>query len=425
MPKLPSSADVRTISPSVSRDPGLTAPVAAFESGVGAAATELSPALEELGRRSIANQERLIAAAEKQQSREDTVESSALTRDLRGEIESLTVDFTSEKDLSLTPDAQEYGAALDGLIQNKLNSFTGSADTRAKLEAKFNNMQGDAIGVASGIGVTVGNEKVLNEIDTEGNTLVTSVSDNPSPQNILGRLSQTKDLIGSFAGAIGTEVELQEKANLDDRIASKGISTQLNAGNIDTAELLLGNPTIFNSLSPASQKTLGNKIQVAQESKRAKIKEVDVLKVIDTSGKLVDSMLGGGSDPKAIKAALTGLMRDANDPNVTIALQGMIEGLPESQEDFLTQKTENEIAADQAIIDRLVEAKVPEDTATLAVLGKAQINVDASRRVEIALTLTKATTLPETAVETIQDLFDDVKQVAEDIRSDLREGRID
>lgn len=45
MPKLPTYQDVGNVSPNIARDPGVTAPVAAFQSGAGALAEELAPGI--------------------------------------------------------------------------------------------------------------------------------------------------------------------------------------------------------------------------------------------------------------------------------------------------------------------------------------------------------------------------------------------
>ena len=49
MPRLPTSIDVDTVSPRVTADPGVSAPVGAFQSPLGIAATELAPGFEKLG----------------------------------------------------------------------------------------------------------------------------------------------------------------------------------------------------------------------------------------------------------------------------------------------------------------------------------------------------------------------------------------
>ena len=274
----PSSADVQTISPSIARDPGITVPTiqvpsGAFESPLGVAAGELTPVLEE-------HAVRLQKAAIKQQSREDTVAVSASTRDLRGQIDRLLVDFTSEKDLSLPSDANEYGAALEALVQESLNNYTGSEDGRAKLEVKANSLQAEAIGKASGLSVTIGNQKVLDEIKIESDILVEGVSLNPSLQNIERSFIAGDDIVDDFSGALGVDVELQQKAVLRERIATNSLDALINNGKIEQADALFGNSSVVNALSPEKQRSFRNKINDSRTSRDKLIDEAAQVELI-------------------------------------------------------------------------------------------------------------------------------------------------
>ena len=148
-PRLPSAEDVPQVR--VAQDPGVQAPVEAFQSPLGIAAQELS--------------EPLRIAAVKMQSREDAIEFARAVEDVTLKTDAEVKRFNTERDLSDKNVSAELGGSLTSIQSQALTNFRGSADARTRLEARLIGIQSVYTGQAAEIAATISLKRAETALD--------------------------------------------------------------------------------------------------------------------------------------------------------------------------------------------------------------------------------------------------------------------
>lgn len=246
MPKLPSSADVPTVSPRVATDPGVRAPVEAFESSIGIAAQEFAPALG-----------KLAEVAQRRENRRDTVDRSSNINAKNQENEDTLTEADNSGDLSNEPFLDSFIKSVTDATQKRLDTHraTGaSEDSVATLTQRLQDLDGVIIARANAKSVKIGRQKVLDTFDDRLKPLLDSVNRNPSPENVqlntLALRTLNEDLKGAFDPG---EERILERSG-QELLALQAIDSLLLKDKIEEAE----DPR-FNSMLSADtlQKTKG------------------------------------------------------------------------------------------------------------------------------------------------------------------------
>ena len=107
---------------------------------------------------------------------------------------------------------------------------------------------------------------------------------------------------------------------------------------------------------------------------------VDIQEPLTGAANLSLKMLEEGTDPSQIAAILEVMATGSGNERLTAGLDAIIQSLPESQEAFQVERSQQEVEASQPKINELVSAGLSRDVATALVIGGrgATVNLQAS-----------------------------------------------
>lgn len=133
---LPTAQDVPTVNPAIARDPGVSAPAGAFDTG-GAGLIDVANA-------GLKAADRLKAAEDRIAATRDANYRLYTEHKFGSGISELTDSFVKQKDI-LDPDVlKQYGAELDARKQAILDAHPGSEESRLLLQRGLDTMSADA-----------------------------------------------------------------------------------------------------------------------------------------------------------------------------------------------------------------------------------------------------------------------------------------
>jgi len=275
----PSSADVPTVSPRVSRDPGLRVPSieplvqaskGTFDSQLGIAAEEISPALNELEQ-----------TATKIQNREDTVARISAKRNYRDEVEAELLRINNEEDLSDTNILRGLGSFTSKRKEEILNNHTGSADSQVRLLEDLDTIESEVIGKASGISVNIGKKKIDDELKVGLGALGDSAAQDPSKENIDRLFLEADALVDDMSGGLEIDEEIINKRIGREQVSLSALDSLIISGRVEQADALFGDLGIVNSLTPEKQREVRRRIQTVFASRKDILFEAQKAKAIE------------------------------------------------------------------------------------------------------------------------------------------------
>ena len=258
-PRLPSAEDVPQVR--VAQDPGVQAPVEAFQSPLGIAANELAPAAEKYAK-----------VAMLQENRRDTVDRSDLINQKTRENEEKLLELNTQSDLSREDVLTGYGAFLAQRKQEALNAHKqrgASADSLANLEIRLGDVDNQYIGKASAISVKVGKDKVDKVFNDRLSLLGVSAAQNPSLDNIskltiIDAQTAADDLMGAY-----DPIEGQTKLRIaQEHIVLSATDRLIIQGRTKEAESLLIDAGMNKFLSPEKQREKRRQIEAVLSSEK-------------------------------------------------------------------------------------------------------------------------------------------------------------
>ena len=266
MPKLPSFPDVGNVSPTIARDPGVSAPVAAFQSPIGIAAQELAPAAE-----------RLAQIAIKQENRRDTVDRAGKINQKERDGGLELSRLNTEEDLSNEQVLGKFGLFLserNKAIIEEHRKQGASEDSLATLSVRLNDIDSDLIGKASGISVKLGREKVSTTFNDSLSPLTLKASQNPTLENIDGLFLGLETRIGDIRAALDPSEEENFRRIGREQIVLSAVDNLVTRGRIDSAESLLDDGGLFGNLSADKQREVLRKIETVRSARDNVLTEI-------------------------------------------------------------------------------------------------------------------------------------------------------
>lgn len=269
MPKLPSSADVQTISPRIAADPGVSAPAAAFESPLGVAAQEVAPALG-----------KLAEVVLRQESRRDTVDRSKAINGKGTENQSKLEELRTSKDLTDKSVLGEYGEFLSQQRQGRLQAHreTGaSKDSITALETRLLDVDTLWTAKAAALSTTLGKEQNIQAFESAVAPLITQVA-SARPRDMRQAIEQAFNDIdtqaGDMAGAFdAVELEARRSSTREDVVLS-GLDSLINQDFVETAEAMLDEGGLAVEISPEAGRSLRRRIDSTRTAKNDLIGEI-------------------------------------------------------------------------------------------------------------------------------------------------------
>jgi len=193
------------------------------------------------------------------------------------------------------------------------------------------------------------------------------------------------------AGAPVANAEIIEQQLLS--LAARPTPEQLRAQKVEdtkattTAELEAKEPfRDAPATKEAVDRTSGQTVFVTEEQIQANPERFvprggakDRTDLIKSTSSVAANMLKDGAPIESIRGVLNALSSEASDPEVSDAINSILQTLPASQADFQRTRQEQEIAASQPRVNALVEAGVDRDVAQILALGgTSSIQIDAS-----------------------------------------------
>src|SRR3990172_89992 len=263
MPRLPSAQDVPKVSPRVTADPGVKAPVQAFESPLGIAAEEFAPGVEKYAQ-----------VVRQQENRQDTIDRSDKINQYNREVEEELRRVNSESDLSREDTLGQYGSFLSKRRQELLESHGGSNDSKASLMLRLQDVDDAAIGRAAGISAKIGMDKVKTRHKDILTPLATRAAQNPRLENIDRVLTDFETQFNDISGALDPQEEESLRQAGQEHIALSAIEPLITRGRVETAESLLIEGGLAQYLSPESQRSLRRSIETIRFNSDEKKKEL-------------------------------------------------------------------------------------------------------------------------------------------------------
>lgn len=250
MPRLPSSADVPTVSPRVQADPGVRVPAGATQTTLGVAATELAPAGQALAE-----------AAIRQQNRRDTVDRSSRINAYNNEADALLREMNVKADLSDEAVLSDYAARLTRRRQELLGEHKGSEDSRAVLATRLQQVESAHFGRAAALSTSLGREKVLTTFNEALTPLVNRAAQTPTRDTIDQLYVDLKAQIDDLRGAVDPTDEERLRTIGREQIALASLQSLIIRGRIETAEAMLDQGGVASDLTPQSIRDMRVRIE--------------------------------------------------------------------------------------------------------------------------------------------------------------------
>jgi len=244
-------------------DPGVKAPVQAFQSPLGIAAEELAPGVE-----------KYAEVVRHQENRQDTIDRSDKINQYNREVEEELRRVNSESDLSREDTLGQYGSFLSKRRQELLESHGGSKDSKASLMLRLQDVESAAIGRASGISAKIGADKVKTRHKDILTPLATRAAQNPRLENIDRVLTDFETQFNDISGALDPQEEEALRQAGQEHIALSAIEPLITRGRVETAESLLIEGGLAQYLSLESQRSLRRNIETIRFNRDEKKKEL-------------------------------------------------------------------------------------------------------------------------------------------------------
>jgi len=253
MPRLPSSTDVPTISPRVAADPGLTVPKGAFDSPLGIVAEELIPVAQKFEQVKL-----------KQDNRRDTVDRSSKINQFTREADDELSRLNAEEDLSSDEILGKYGKFLTERTGQLLQEHGGSPDSMTKLTVRLQDVGAGATGRAAGISAKIGRDSIKTVFNDAITPLVTNASLNPTQRNLDGLFVQLESQLGDIREALSPVEEEAARQLGREQIVLGAIDPLITRGRVETAEALLVDGGMFQSLSASRQREIRRRLDTVR-----------------------------------------------------------------------------------------------------------------------------------------------------------------
>ena len=269
MPRLPSSIDVDTVSPRVAADPGVSAPVGAFQSPIGIAAGELAPGFE-----------KLAEVAQRQENRRDTVDRASRINQYNLEADDDFRKRSTEQDFSDEKVLNEYATSLGKRRQELLKEHTGSPDSQANLAIRLQDIESSALGRAAAYSTSLGREKVLTTFDRTLSPVVNRATLNPTRQGVDAALVELETTIGDLKGALDPKDEETLRNMGREHIALGSLNSLIVNGRIETAEALLNEGKLVDMLGPQSVREVNQRINTVRATRDETLRKISQMETV-------------------------------------------------------------------------------------------------------------------------------------------------
>jgi len=268
MPRLPSSADVPTVTPA--SDPGVQAPSGVFQSPLGVAAQELAPAVSQIAntkvRQEVLQNKKFAEIAQRQQDQQDAIAKSRAVNKLNAEnhqeLTGLSTSDKPEDDLSNHQTLDRYGASMAQRAQDILDNFSGSDAAKAKLQVRLQDINASFAGKAGALSTKIAGEHIDQSLQEGMAPLLSSAESDPSPENINKIIDQDiPTLLDDFRGGISQVDEGPKEKALQQDVALAAIDKLIISGNAEKAESLLVDSGLNNFLTSENQRAKQRQIE--------------------------------------------------------------------------------------------------------------------------------------------------------------------
>lgn len=263
MPRLPSSTDVRTVSPRVQSDPGVRAPAGAFESPLTSASQEFAPAVETFRK-----------VALKQETRRDTVDRSSKINQHSLELEQELSRLSTEADLSRDDVVEGFGSFISERRQKLMEEHGGSEESRALLNMRLDEIGSRAIGKAAAMSTAIGREKVKTTFGNNLSPLIQSAAQDPSLENINKTFLDLETNISDISAALEPNEEDVFRRTGREQIARSAIDVLVARGRIETAQSLLEDGGLSQFMAPDVQREVRRKIETVASERDKAVREI-------------------------------------------------------------------------------------------------------------------------------------------------------
>lgn len=305
--RLPSSADVETVSPRVTSDPGVSAPAQAFESELGVAVQELEPVSKKLQQ-----------VALRQENRRDTVNRADKNNTLNRELEQKLRELNTEKDLSQEKVQEEFtefaSQRRQELMRVHQDDDRGSEDSKAQLATRMLNIQASWEGRAAAISTTIGRAKLDETFENALSPLVTEAAQDPTVETINRLFSENlPEVIADIRGGLDPTEERSFDAIARERIALSALNIRIARGDIETAATLLDEGGLGRHLAPDTRLDIRRRIETNQLSRDALSTKLSTAQALrkseglpplsaDDISQVIDAELGISREPPVAAA---------------------------------------------------------------------------------------------------------------------------
>ncbi len=198
-------------------------------------------------------------------SRDDAVERARAVMQFTEGATNELLRLETEGDFSDRKTAQNYIKGLDDQITTLLNEHSGSADSRAALQARL-------LGIKTRFSVTAAEKRLAGQeklvLSTLGESLKGLTNQAYEAPGSIGELYQSLDAqIDDMAAALTPEAELEHRTIGRAQIAASALESFLDRGMFEDArDLMSSTPGLVDALSPEKQRELQGRITAFQQA---------------------------------------------------------------------------------------------------------------------------------------------------------------
>lgn len=294
---LPDSADIRpTQAP---RDPGVSIPDGAFDSG-GAA---IGSAVDQAG-------SRLFAAAQRMQTREDTVARAKAITSYNEAVNTEMRRLETEGDFSDPQTTQAFGKFLGDKRTEILGSHSGSEDSQANLDIRLEGIRSTAANRAGEMAAKAQRKLVTDHLGQQINGITAAVIDDP--KSLPDMIESLDGVIDDLAPALAPDEEEAYRRAGRQEITVTALTGLMTRGDLTGARSLHDSPGVREMLTPAQQRQFDStfaeydrKKSEARLNAQKKVEEAEYIK-------------GGGSERVPLtlteRLKIAGLPDDDDNP---------------------------------------------------------------------------------------------------------------
>jgi len=243
MPKLPSPANVPSISPA--RDPGLRVPSKAFESTIGIAAQELQPLVEGVA-------DRFVAADARIKKREAAIDRIRLRNEFREERRELLEATRATGDFSVPGVKENYGKVGRDKIEELAGQLSGEEN-----QLRFREVVEDDFfeyaDKAAGLSVDLSDARVKGLAGEIINSLSARALQGEDPSTLISEGMEHIMPGTELADAMREGGEITFAQDMQEGVVSSSIERLFGAGDIRGVEDVLGDPAVQRMLGTNTQ----------------------------------------------------------------------------------------------------------------------------------------------------------------------------